>query len=147
MHCVDLGESFPTSIWLQKSASIQPRTSPAKFARSPCADPLHVRDSLPCLFVLPDTSIVEGSRRKRQRRSTTRRCGSSRYRLLPAKRARAETRSVTRNKLHLLVSTTYKCSPQSPYPKQAIFVSKYYLLQRSKMHQRETSKFSFDPQV
>ena len=31
MHCVDLGESFPTSIFLQKSASIQPRTSPSKF--------------------------------------------------------------------------------------------------------------------
>ena len=30
-HCVDLGESFPTSIYLQKSASIQPRTSPSKF--------------------------------------------------------------------------------------------------------------------
>ena len=33
MHCVDLGESFPTSIYLQKSASIQPRTSPSKFGR------------------------------------------------------------------------------------------------------------------
>ena len=31
MHCVDLGESFPTRIYLQKSASIQPRTSPWKF--------------------------------------------------------------------------------------------------------------------
>ena len=31
VHCVDLGESFPTSINLQKSASIQPRTSPSKF--------------------------------------------------------------------------------------------------------------------
>ena len=31
MHCVDFGESFPTSIDLQKSASIQPRTSPSKF--------------------------------------------------------------------------------------------------------------------
>ena len=31
MHCVDLGESFPTHIYLQKSASIQPRTSPSKF--------------------------------------------------------------------------------------------------------------------
>ena len=31
MLCVDLGESFPTSIYLQKSASIQPRTSPSKF--------------------------------------------------------------------------------------------------------------------
>ena len=39
VHRVDLGESFPTNIWLQKSASIQPRTSPAKLARSPCTDP------------------------------------------------------------------------------------------------------------
>ena len=31
VHCVDLGESLPTSIYLQKSASIQPRTSPSKF--------------------------------------------------------------------------------------------------------------------
>merc|ERR1719247_1923586 len=31
VHCVDLGESFPTTIYLQKSASIQPRTSPSKF--------------------------------------------------------------------------------------------------------------------
>ena len=30
VHCVDLGESFPTSIYLQKSASIQPRTSPCE---------------------------------------------------------------------------------------------------------------------
>ena len=30
VHCVDLGESFPTSIYLQNSASIQPRTSPSK---------------------------------------------------------------------------------------------------------------------
>ena len=39
VHCVDLGESFPTSIYLQKSASIQPRTSLVKFARSPRTDP------------------------------------------------------------------------------------------------------------
>ena len=31
VHCVDLGESFPTSMYWQKSASIQPRTSPSKF--------------------------------------------------------------------------------------------------------------------
>ena len=31
VHCVDLGESFPTRIYLQKSASMQPRTSPSKF--------------------------------------------------------------------------------------------------------------------
>ena len=34
MHCVDLGESFPTSIYLQNLASIQPRTSPNKFVSS-----------------------------------------------------------------------------------------------------------------
>ena len=34
MHCVDLGESFQTHIYLQILASIQPRTSPVKFARS-----------------------------------------------------------------------------------------------------------------
>ena len=34
LHCVDLGESFPTSIYLQNLASIQPRSSPLKFARS-----------------------------------------------------------------------------------------------------------------
>ena len=39
MHCVDLGESFPTSIYLQNLASMQPRTSLVKFARSPRTDP------------------------------------------------------------------------------------------------------------
>ena len=39
VHCVDLGESFPTHIFLQNLASIQPRTSPFKFARSPRTDP------------------------------------------------------------------------------------------------------------
>ena len=34
VHCVDLGESFQTHIYLQNLASIQPRTSPLKFARS-----------------------------------------------------------------------------------------------------------------
>ena len=34
VHCVDLGESFQTHIYLQNLASIQPRTSPPKFARS-----------------------------------------------------------------------------------------------------------------
>ena len=37
MHCVDLGEGFPTSFDLQNLASIQPRTSLVKFARSPRA--------------------------------------------------------------------------------------------------------------
>ena len=39
VHYVDLGESFPTSIYLQILASIQPRTSLVKFARSPRTDP------------------------------------------------------------------------------------------------------------
>ena len=39
VHCVDLGESFPTHILLQNLASTQPRTSPLKFARSPLTDP------------------------------------------------------------------------------------------------------------
>ena len=34
MHCVDLDESFPTSIYLQNVASIQPRTRPKKFESS-----------------------------------------------------------------------------------------------------------------
>ena len=34
MHCVDLGESFQTHIFLQYLASIQPRTIPLKFAAS-----------------------------------------------------------------------------------------------------------------
>ena len=45
VHCVDLGESFPTSIYLQNLASIQPRTSPFKFARSPRTDPPGVQIS------------------------------------------------------------------------------------------------------
>ena len=35
MHCVDLVESFQTQIYLQNLASIQPRTSPLKFAGDP----------------------------------------------------------------------------------------------------------------
>ena len=32
VHCVDLDESFQTHIYLQNLASIQPRTSPLRFA-------------------------------------------------------------------------------------------------------------------
>ena len=35
LHCVDLGESFQKHIYSQMLASIQPRTIPVKFARSP----------------------------------------------------------------------------------------------------------------
>ena len=34
VHCVDLGENFQTHIFLQNFASMQPRTSSLKFARS-----------------------------------------------------------------------------------------------------------------
>ena len=34
VHCVDLDESFQTHIYLQNFVSIQPRTSPVKFAAS-----------------------------------------------------------------------------------------------------------------
>ena len=34
VHCVDLGESFPTNIYLQKLASIQPRTGLSTFAEN-----------------------------------------------------------------------------------------------------------------
>ena len=35
VYCVDLGESVQTHIFLQNLVSIQPRTSPVKFARPP----------------------------------------------------------------------------------------------------------------
>ena len=52
MHCVDLGESFPTHIYLQNLASIQPRTSPFKYARSPRTDP-------PGIFTIPMEPVEE----------------------------------------------------------------------------------------
>ena len=39
VHCVDLSESFQTHIDLQNLASIQPRTSPLKFAAAPPSRP------------------------------------------------------------------------------------------------------------
>ena len=42
VHCVDLGESFQTHIFLQNLASIQPRTSPVKFARPSNAAAIHL---------------------------------------------------------------------------------------------------------
>ena len=37
VHCVDLGETFQTHIYLQILTSIQPRTSPVNFGRSSIA--------------------------------------------------------------------------------------------------------------
>ena len=47
VHCVDLGESFQTHIFLQNLASIQPRTSLVKSARSPQAQIPQVRGQGP----------------------------------------------------------------------------------------------------
>ena len=46
MPCVDLGESFQTHIYLQNLASIQPRTSLVKFARSPRTVPFETQSGL-----------------------------------------------------------------------------------------------------
>ena len=45
VYCVDLGESFQTHMYLQILASIQPRTSPVKFARSSGAAPLILEEA------------------------------------------------------------------------------------------------------
>ena len=79
MHCVDLGESFLnllfeldsysneyllfTSIYLQNLASMQPRTSLVKFARSPCTETLSVIESA----VIESPSCVQRSPRFRHR--------------------------------------------------------------------------------
>ena len=47
VHCVDLGESFQTHIYLQNLASIQPRTSPLKFAARAPDDRVAVEERLP----------------------------------------------------------------------------------------------------
>ena len=59
VHCVDLGESFPTHILLQNLASIQPITIPVKFARSPRTDPpgsIFLHPLVPALTTVMNTS-------------------------------------------------------------------------------------------
>ena len=71
MHCVDLGESFQTHIFLQNLASIQPRTTPVKLARgSPCTDPqgAHPRGA-------PASAEAERQRHARPRVHLRRRAG------------------------------------------------------------------------
>ena len=66
MHCVDLGESFPTHVLLQNLASIQPITGPVKFARSPRTDPpgeegcVFVRSTNGNVHVLPGKEVSMG---------------------------------------------------------------------------------------
>jgi len=57
VHCVDLGESFPTHIYLQNLASIQPRTSPFKFARSPRTLLLQIPQVDPKQKLVPGLSV------------------------------------------------------------------------------------------
>ena len=69
MPCVDLGESFPTSIYLQNAASIQLRTNPVKFAWSPRTDPpglsfALVRTKLQCSDGMAVRQILKAVRRK-----------------------------------------------------------------------------------
>ena len=60
MHCVDLGESFPTHIFLQTLASIQPRTRPVKFA---CSPRLQIPQVLLNMHADHGAEAVQGSRR------------------------------------------------------------------------------------
>ena len=75
VHCVDLGESFQTHIYLQNFASIQPRTSPPKFSRSQpqatvwqVAVPRHQRNFMqhlrtvsPCVRISLPVAKLQGS--------------------------------------------------------------------------------------
>ena len=65
VHFVDFGESFPTQIYLQKSESIQPRTSPVKFARSPCTDPPGGADDADPLVKEQETETNEETEKER----------------------------------------------------------------------------------
>ena len=56
MHCADLGESFPTRIYLHKLASIQPRSNPLKFAD--CPEQLTRTGSLRCRDALHGVSMA-----------------------------------------------------------------------------------------
>ena len=60
---VDLGESFPTNIFLQNSVSIQQRTSPVKFAAS--------RDKFPQQLYGGISDPPGGQREVRDRTSRT----------------------------------------------------------------------------
>ena len=55
MYCVDLGESFQVSICLQKSASIQKRTSPVKFAH------LAEKSGLAVRYIEPESTKDTGA--------------------------------------------------------------------------------------
>ena len=74
-NLVDLVKSFPTSIYLQKSASIQPRTSLSKF---------EVIYSL--LFIRLLTQKISQVRERASLRAWRSHCGATLQRQLPARR-------------------------------------------------------------
>ena len=59
MHCVDLGKSFPTSIYLQNLASIQPRTSLVKFAASRDKDAITIAHAQRSLLAGAASGLLE----------------------------------------------------------------------------------------
>ena len=59
VHCVHPGESFQTHIYLQNLASIQPRTSPVKFARSLAVQRARGRVAGGCWRGLRGARVVE----------------------------------------------------------------------------------------
>ena len=67
VHCVDLGDSFPTSIYLQKSASIQPRTSPSKFGEK--LNSIFIRVLNRGGAAAADAGVVANTKTIRKRRS------------------------------------------------------------------------------
>ena len=77
VHCVDLGESFPTSIYLQNLASIQPRTSPKKFGKTGKRDfeisfafsPVRAFEIGGQGSFVPPPALQAGSRRSSDRRA------------------------------------------------------------------------------
>ena len=83
VHCVDLGESFQTHVYLQNLASIQPRTSPVKFAasRDKPGRPQVVKKaakkstaSPKIQQILTETCNLAGARRGRRRRGCGGQC-------------------------------------------------------------------------
>ena len=70
VNLIDLVKSFQTSSYLQNLASIQPRTSLGKFARSPCTDHAgssfarHLSVELKHEFFFPCRSFPRNSRRQ-----------------------------------------------------------------------------------
>ena len=71
VHCVDLGESFQTHIYLQNLASIQPRTSPNKFVSLSDAEVEPQRRPAQPLLLLALVGLKKEQSRAAHRESAT----------------------------------------------------------------------------